>query len=262
MDVQPVRGESGELTNFIAIQSDITERKRTDRRLRESEERQRRILDTTLEAVITIDAAGTITQWNDAAVTTFGWTRDEAIDRRLADTIIPERFREAHQRGLAHYLKTGEGPALNQRLELSALRQSGEEFPCELTISPLQYGEEIAFSAFLRDITERKQHEDALKRSNAIFQAQHKAAIDGILVVDENRKILHYNERFLALWGIDSASAEQADDQQLLAWCSRNWWSPQRFKGHSMISTTIRSKPVATRFCCTTVGFLIIIRGQ
>jgi len=99
---------------------------------------ERLIVETALDAVITIGAAGFITGWSAQAEVFFGWTRAEAIGRPLSDTIIPERYREAHRNGLQRYLATGEGPALNQRMELSALRRDRSEFPVELAITPIR----------------------------------------------------------------------------------------------------------------------------
>ena len=80
--------------------------------LRESEERVRAVLNSALSAVVVIDAGGKITDWNARAETVFGWTRREALGQELAETIIPPRYREAHRRGLEHFLETGEGPVL------------------------------------------------------------------------------------------------------------------------------------------------------
>jgi PAS domain S-box-containing protein len=137
-----------------------TERKRTQRALEASEERTRLIIETALDAVITIDAAGTITGWSGHAEVLFGWTRAEAIGSSLSDTVIPERYREAHRNGLRGYLATGEGPILSRRIELTALRRDRHEFPVELAITPIRFDEQIAFSAFVRDITGRKRGEE------------------------------------------------------------------------------------------------------
>jgi two-component system, OmpR family, phosphate regulon sensor histidine kinase PhoR len=134
--------------------------------LRESEQRTRQILDSAQEAFVSMDSDSMIIDWNPQAQETFGWPRDEVLGRLLSDTIIPPRFREAHQNGVARFLETGDGPVLNQRLELSALHRDGHELPVELTISPLSRGGGYEFHAFLRDISERKQ-------SEKYFGAQH-----------------------------------------------------------------------------------------
>jgi PAS domain S-box-containing protein len=157
------------LEMFRAVGSQIgqfMERKRAEAALRESEARTRLILDAALDAVITIDAGGFITGWNPQAEVIFGWSRGQAIGQRLSETIIPLEHRAAHEQGLRHYLATGEGPVLNQRFEITALRRNGELFPVELAITPLETRPALTFSAFVRDITDRKQAEEALRRLN------------------------------------------------------------------------------------------------
>jgi len=125
-----------------------------------SEDRARRVLDAALDAVITIDDAGAVTGWNPEAERIFGWTRQEIIGQFLATTIIPAPYREAHGRGLKHFLATGEGKVLNHRIEISALRRDGSEFPIELAITPIQLGDRFIFSAFVRDISERRKAQE------------------------------------------------------------------------------------------------------
>lgn len=148
----------------------VAARLKTEEALRESEEHTRLIVSHALDAVVTIDADGRITSWNPQAERLFGWSQEEILGRRLSETIIPPAYREAHERGLAHFRATGEGPVLNRRIELTALRRDGTEFPVELAITPLRVGGATAFSAFLRDITERKRTEKALRDSEASFR--------------------------------------------------------------------------------------------
>ena len=138
--------------------------------LRASEGRLRAVLDAALDAVIAMDAGDVITYWNPRAETIFGWTREEALGKRLRDLIIPERYREAHTRGMAHFLATGEGPVLDRRIELHGLRRDGTEFPVELSITAVKEGGTYSFSAFLADITERKHAEAELRRYADVFR--------------------------------------------------------------------------------------------
>jgi PAS domain S-box-containing protein len=112
------------------------------------------ILETTLDAVIVMQSDGVVADWNDRAADVFGWSRDEAVGRIMANLIIPERYREAHRKGLRRYLQSGKGEVVGRRVEVSGLRKNGEEFPVELSISPIQDRENILFIGFLRDITE------------------------------------------------------------------------------------------------------------
>jgi PAS domain S-box-containing protein len=136
--------------------------------LREQEERLRSILDTAKDAFVSIDSGSVIQDWNRQAESIFGWSRQEAIGRSLTETIIPPKFREAHQQGLRHFLATGEGPVFLQTVELPALHRAGHEFPIELTIWPVRVGETYTFNAFARDISERRQAEETRQ---ALYQA-------------------------------------------------------------------------------------------
>ena len=110
---------------MCAIGKDITERKAMEAALRESERRNRLIVDSAYDGFVGMDEAGLICDWNPQAEKVFGWSRYEAIGRPLAETIIPERYREDHQHGLETFLTTGKGRILNQRIEISAMHRSG-----------------------------------------------------------------------------------------------------------------------------------------
>jgi PAS domain S-box-containing protein len=129
---------------------------------RHSTERLRRVIEITHEAYVAMDESGVITAWNREAEKLFGWPEREAIGRAVAETIVPERLRGDHRRGLDLYLRTGEGPVLDKRLELPALRRDGDEVQVELTISALEEDGRHSFHAFLHDISER-QAADELK---------------------------------------------------------------------------------------------------
>ena len=115
----------------------------------------RAILESALDGIITMDAGGIVREFNPAAERVFGFARAEAVGRELAELIIPHSLREQHRKGLAHYLKTGEGPVLGRRIEINALRHDGSEILVELAITPFEIEGARFFTAYLRDITER-----------------------------------------------------------------------------------------------------------
>ena len=158
------RDAQGAPVGILETNNDITSRKQAEEVVRESEERNRAIVETAHEAFIAMDAGGRITDWNHQAEVTFGWSRAEAMGRHLVETIIPPQYREAHRKGLQHFLATGQGPVLDKRFEITALRRDGHEFPVELTIAPIRVGSTYMFNSFLHDITARKQTEEALAR--------------------------------------------------------------------------------------------------
>jgi PAS domain S-box-containing protein len=115
----------------------------------------RLVLETALDAVVVMNSDGVVADWNDRAAGVFGWSRDEAIGRTMADLIIPERYREAHRNGLQRYLETGRGSVLGTRIEVAGLKKNGNEFPVELSISAVRDGHGVLFVGCLRDTTER-----------------------------------------------------------------------------------------------------------
>ena len=133
-----------------------------------SESRLRAIVDTAMDAVVQMNAAGRITGWSGQAANMFGWSREEAVGRELHSMIIPPQYREAHLQGMQHFQKTGEAPILNKRIEILALRRDGSEFYVELAISLVRWAGEYEFCAFISDITEKKAS-DALIWKQANF---------------------------------------------------------------------------------------------
>jgi PAS domain S-box-containing protein len=136
--------------------------------LLQSQERNRAIVDTAFDGVITIDSSGIVTDWNAQATTIFGWSREEALGRALVETIIPERDRQAHEHGIREFLRTGAGAVLNRRIEIVAQHRDGRELPVELAVSPAKIGDAYIFSAFIRDITDRRRAERRLASQYAV----------------------------------------------------------------------------------------------
>jgi PAS domain S-box-containing protein len=166
---------SGETAAILALAHDVTERNFAEQALWASEAQMRGILETALDAIVLMDARGLVLSWNPRAEAAFGWPRAEAVGRRVADLIVPPRYREAHDRGLARYLQSGDGPMLNRPVELIALRRDGSEFPVALRISALRDTDRIVFCAFIEDISERKRVEEQVlaseKRYRALFES-------------------------------------------------------------------------------------------
>ena len=123
---------------------------------RESEAQLRAVLEGALDTVVGMDAGGLVIDWNPQAQVTFGYTREEAIGRRLSDLVIPPELRERHERGLEHYLETGEGPMLNRRVEVEGMRKDGTRIPIELSITVAKGWGFYRFNAFARDISDRR----------------------------------------------------------------------------------------------------------
>jgi two-component system cell cycle response regulator len=132
------------------------ERQRGKQALISSDTRLKAIFDAALDAIITTDEEGRITGWSLQAERIFGWPISEALGRKLAETIVPPRYREAHLKGLARFLATEESELVGQRTELTAIRRDGTEFPVELSVASLRLEGRWLFSTFVRDITTRR----------------------------------------------------------------------------------------------------------
>ncbi|MGB3464575.1 MAG: PAS domain-containing sensor histidine kinase, partial [Cyclobacteriaceae bacterium] len=126
------------------------------------ESKLKNLFEVSLDGLISIDSRGYINEWNPQAEKIFGYKREEVMGKSLGKTIVPEAFRDAHKEGMREFNATGKGPVLNQRIEISAIRKGGEEFPIELTIFPIKHAEEHSFTAFVRDITEIKKSREAM----------------------------------------------------------------------------------------------------
>ena len=140
------------------------ERAQDEAALKGSEARKTAILDSALDCIVTIDHEGCITEFNPAAERTFGYRLDEVVGKHLADVIIPLSLREKHRQGFARYPATGELRVLGRRVEMTAVRADGSEFPVELAITRIPLDGPPSFTGYLRDITERKQVVDERKR--------------------------------------------------------------------------------------------------
>jgi PAS domain S-box-containing protein len=188
-----VRDAAGNVLQLRGQMVDITERRRAQEDLRRNEARMRAVLDSALDAVVGMDDRGVVTAWNPRAAEIFGWTRDEALGRKLAELIIPPGLREEHARGLDRFRAGGDAPLLGRRLEMRALKRDGTEIPCELSIIAVRDGESCSFNAFLSDISERKHKEEELRHQLAFTNAITTHLGEGLCAVDREGRLTFMN---------------------------------------------------------------------
>jgi len=190
----------------VAFRQILKLRLRTEQAMWESEQQVRRIIDSSLDAVIEVDEGGLITNWNPRAEELFGYRTDEAVGRELATTIFAPQQREAYERCLT--ARSGSvGPFTGGLTEIEALRRNGLEFPAELAVAPVHWNGITTYTAFLRDITDRKRAEDALRDRTT------HDALTGVLnhgaIVDELRATVECEdcEHSIAMVDVDGLKA-------------------------------------------------------
>ncbi len=157
----PVKDPDGSSSETLVMVQDLTDLEV----LRESEARKGAMLESALDAVITIDATGRIAEFNPAAEHIFGYRREDVIGRVMSDILVPEGEREAHRMGLQHCVGTGESHLLGRRVEVQGQRADGTLLPLELTIARLPSAGAPMFTGFLRDLTEQKRLESQLRHA-------------------------------------------------------------------------------------------------
>lgn len=168
----PVKGDDEKVQEVVVVLQDVTAEREAQEQLQAARERFQMIVDSALDAVIMIDANHEVITWDAQAEGIFGYSRKEALGAKIYELIIPEEFEGAHIKGVERYLKSGKHRILNQRVELIARHKSGRVFPVEGSIAPIQQNGQTVFSAFLSDISDRKEAEAALQRLNSELEAR------------------------------------------------------------------------------------------
>jgi len=172
------------------LQTQVAERRRAEEQLRRSEERFTIMADSAKDAILMMDPAGHITFYNRTAETLFGWTADEAMGKDLHALLAPPQYHNASHHGVAHFRTSGEGAAIGQTLELTALRKDGTEFPMEISLAGVELDHEWHAIGIVRDITERRRIEEALRENEQRLQDVLNSILTGIFLVDPHTHII------------------------------------------------------------------------
>jgi PAS domain S-box-containing protein len=197
------------------LRREIAERKLVEEKLRHEETELKRsevnkgaILDSALDGVIAIDHQGSITEFNRAAERTLGYRRNDVVGKPLADVIIPPSLRGRHRAGFARYCSTGESRVLGQRLEMTALCADGREIPVELAITRIPLDGPPSFTGYLRDITDRKRNEEALREAHMLLAGSEERwrsvfenSAVGVALVDLDGRFIGTNPVFQKMLG-------------------------------------------------------------
>jgi PAS domain S-box-containing protein len=155
----------GTFAGYIGACMDITERRRAEEALREAEERTRSVVDHVVDGIITIDESGAIQTFNPAAERIFGYVAAEVIGQNVK-MLMPDPYRREHDGYIANYVRSGQPKIIGIGREVEGLRKDGSTFPLDLAVSVFHLGPRRYFTGVVRDITERKQAEIALKEAN------------------------------------------------------------------------------------------------
>ena len=193
--------EEGRFVHTRCFTRDITPQKEAQKALEQAERRKSAILDASLDAIITMDHEGRLLDFNPAAERIFGYSRDQALGKPLADLMIPARLREQHWSGLRRYLAKGESTVLGRRIEVEALHSLGHEFPAELSISRVNGIDPPLFTATLRDITDRKRSEEELRRHSQLLRGTFEQAAVGIAIASLDGFLVRTNAKFQEIMG-------------------------------------------------------------
>jgi PAS domain S-box-containing protein len=177
--ISPIRNTEGRITHFVAVKEDISERKKAEAALRESEETLSKITSSALTAIIMLASeTGKVSFWNEAAEKIFGWTAQEVIGKKLHDLIIPKQYKQQHAEGLKRFSQTGTGAMIGRSTEMTALNREGQEFPIELNLSSVKLKGQWHAIGLITDITDRKQAERELKKAKEIAEEATRAKSD------------------------------------------------------------------------------------
>lgn len=218
--ISPIIDKDGTITHFLSVKEDITERKKIEQELHESEIKFRAICDTANDAIIMSDNDGNISYWNKAAERMFGYSSEEIIGKAIHETIVPGNLPDRHLKGYRDFKDTGHGSVVGKTIELSAINKEGTEFPIEFSLSTVKMKGKWCAVSIIRDITERKKTELELRKSyeelgNRVeertlelsdskdkIDSIVKSIADGLIVTDTRNRIIlmnHVAEKILGI---------------------------------------------------------------
>jgi len=215
-----IHDEQGAHLYSVHILEDITESRRAEAALHESEEKFRKISESAQDAIIMMGADQCISFWNAAAERIFGYTAAEAVGQELHALIVPEPARARFTQAFPHFQASGEGPIIGKVIEVIAQRKGGEEFPAELSVSATQLNGQWHAIGIVRDITERKQAEQALRESEKLYRSLFENMLNGFaycrMIFEQDQPqdfiYLSVNAAFETLTGLKDVVGRKASE--------------------------------------------------
>ncbi|OEE60861.1 hybrid sensor histidine kinase/response regulator [Enterovibrio norvegicus FF-454] len=198
--------------SYNALHASLKNQKYSYSEARQIEEKNEAIYNASHDAIIVANDNDIIIEFSPVAEQIFGWERHEVVGKAMADTIVPKTMREAHIKGMRHFLSTGEGPVLNQRIELSAIRRSGREFPIEISISPAKTEQGHIFVSYIRDITQQLKDQTELKIAAHAFESS-----EAMFISDSKGHIIRTNPAFTKITGFSGTEVKGEKPRSLTA---------------------------------------------
>ena len=215
-----VKDEQGAYLNSVHTLEDITESRRAEAALHESEEKFRKISESAQDAIMMMGADRCISFWNAAAERIFGYTAAEALGQELHALIVPELAHAKFTQAFPHFQASGEGPIIGKVVEVIALRKGGEEFPAELSVSATQFGGQWHAIGIVRDITERKRAEEKLRESEKLYRSLFENMLNGFaycqMIFEQDQPqdfiYLSVNAAFETLTGLKNVAGKKVSE--------------------------------------------------
>ena len=183
--------------------TDVTERINIQNLLEQSEERNLLIMNSALNAILTIDINGIITFWNDTAEKIFGWKREDVLGKKLVDKLFSENKEDTSGILMDHFIKPGQELILNKQIEVIGINKSGNEFPIEISIIPVKHEKSLFFCVFIQDISKRKKAEIELKYQEEKYRNIIANMNLGLLEVNNDDVIQFANQTFCEISGYE-----------------------------------------------------------
>ncbi len=228
---------SGGENLILALFRDVSDEESDKRRLQESEARARSIMDTALDGIVSIDSDGLILEFNPAAERIFGWTRAEVLGRPIGEVLIPGHHRAAHEAGMDRMAKGGAPRMLGRRVEIEALRRDGAVFPVELSITEVTLEHGKRYTAYIRDITDRKRAEREIYDKTRIIDAMLETVGIGIEIFDGDGHLLAANRHLKEMFDLpDRLMRPGTHDKEILRFIAERGEYPEETVEQTMAS--------------------------
>ncbi|MCK4705714.1 MAG: PAS domain S-box protein, partial [Gammaproteobacteria bacterium] len=202
-NIAAIHDDLGGLTGLVLVFSDITHAHELKNRLDENANRLKRVIDSSIDAVVVIDELGMVKEWNPAAEVMFGWSFEEITKQPIHESIIPEEFRQQHLQGIQQLIKNNRPETDAKRIESVGQYRDGHTFPIELAMTYVQTQNGWVFNAFMRDISAQKHKEILLKKNELLLRESQRIAKLGYWDLDLKNDVLQWSDEIYRIFCIN-----------------------------------------------------------